>query len=80
MKLGISHAFAHETPAQWAEQLRSLSLSAAVFPVEYTAKDSLIADYAAACKRHYEALGGCETGKATQLVCEKIHAVCYKEK
>ena len=38
------------------------------------------ADYAAACQRHYEALGGCETGKATQLVCEKIHAVCYKEK
>ena len=25
--------------------------------------------YAAACKRHYEALGGCEAGKATKLVC-----------
>ena len=50
MKLGISHAFAHETPAQWAKTLRSLNLSAAVFPVEYTAADSLIADYAAACK------------------------------
>lgn len=50
MKLGISHTFAHETPAQWAENLRALGLSAAVFPVEYTAADSLIADYAAACK------------------------------
>lgn len=33
--------------------------------------------YAAACKRHYEALGGCETGKATQLVCERIYEQCF---
>ena len=33
--------------------------------------------YAADCKRHYEALGGCETGAATKLVCERIHEVCF---
>lgn len=33
-------------------------------------------EYAAACERHYTQLGGCETGKATQLVCERIHEVC----
>ncbi len=33
--------------------------------------------YAAACKRHYEDLGGCETGKATALVCQRIcETVC----
>lgn len=52
MRLGISHVLPHETPAQWADTLTSLGLSAAVFPVEYTAKDSLIADYAAACKKN----------------------------
>lgn len=34
-------------------------------------------DYAAACKRHYDSLGGCETGKATQLVCERIYEQCF---
>ena len=33
--------------------------------------------YAAACKRHYESLGGCETGKATQLVCQRIYEQCF---
>lgn len=33
--------------------------------------------YAAACKRHYEALGGCETGKATELVCQRIYEWCF---
>lgn len=33
--------------------------------------------YAADCKRHYEALGGCETGQATGLVCERICQVCF---
>lgn len=32
--------------------------------------------YAADCKRHYEALGGCETGKATELVCQRIYQQC----
>ena len=31
--------------------------------------------YAAACKRHYEDLGGCETGEATKLVCQRIYEV-----
>lgn len=36
--------------------------------------------YAADCKRHYEALGGCETGKATELVCQRIYEQCFGEK
>ena len=30
------------------------------------------------CKRHYEQLGGCETGEATKLVGEYIYKECYK--
>lgn len=33
--------------------------------------------YAADCERHYDSLGGCETGKATQLVCERIYEQCF---
>lgn len=33
--------------------------------------------YAADCKRHYEALGGRETGKASQMVCERICEQCF---
>ncbi len=33
--------------------------------------------YRDSCKRHYESLGGCETGKATKLVCRRIYEVCY---
>lgn len=29
------------------------------------------------CKSHYEALGGCETGKAAQLVCEWVYNKCF---
>ena len=43
MRLGISHTFPHETPEQWASDLRALGLSAAVFPVEYTQEDAVIA-------------------------------------
>lgn len=28
------------------------------------------------CEKHYISLGGCETGKATKLVCERIKEVC----
>lgn len=35
------------------------------------------AKYAADCKLHYEAQGGRETGKATQLVCERIYERCF---
>ena len=35
--------------------------------------------YRTDCKAHYELLGGCETGKATKLVCELIEKKCYGE-
>lgn len=36
-------------------------------------------EYAEACKKHYMALGGCETGRATQLVCDKIYKICSEQ-
>ena len=33
--------------------------------------------YAAACRHHYESLGGCETGRATELVCQRIYEQCF---
>ena len=35
------------------------------------------AAYAAACRRHYEDLGGCETGNATKLIGDRIYEKCY---
>ncbi|MBE6933668.1 MAG: CDP-glycerol glycerophosphotransferase [Ruminococcaceae bacterium] len=32
--------------------------------------------YKAACDRHYQALGGSETGEATKLVCQRIYEKC----
>ncbi|MBQ6848812.1 MAG: CDP-glycerol glycerophosphotransferase family protein [Clostridia bacterium] len=37
------------------------------------------ADYAAACRRHYEELGGCETGEAAKLICQRIYDTCFKK-
>lgn len=34
-------------------------------------------EYSASCRRHYEALGGCETGEAAKLVCGRIDQVCH---
>ncbi len=34
--------------------------------------------YKSACEKHYKELGGCETGYATKLVCDKIHQHCFK--
>ena len=34
--------------------------------------------YAEDCKRHYGSLGGCETGHATQLVCERVYQKCFQ--
>jgi len=34
-------------------------------------------DYARACRLHYQALGGCESGEATKLVCQRIWEVCF---
>lgn len=52
MRLGISHTFPHTSPDAWAKDLRAQGLSAAVFPVEYTSDDALIAQYADACRQH----------------------------
>ena len=52
MRLGISHVLPHETPEQWARDLRALGLSAAVFPLDYTAKDAQIAAYADAARQN----------------------------
>ena len=35
--------------------------------------------YKVDCKKHYESLGGCETGKATELVCERIYNHCFQK-
>ncbi len=37
------------------------------------------AAYAAACKRHYDSLGGCETGTATEIVCKYIDEICFEK-
>ncbi len=58
MRLGISHVTPHETPEQWAAEQRALRLSAVVFPVDYTAPDSVIAAYADACKKQRSAHRG----------------------
>ena len=34
------------------------------------------ADYSDRCRKHYEELGGCETGEATSLVCKCIAEKC----
>lgn len=34
--------------------------------------------YALACKQHYEDLGGCESGQATRLVCQRIYEKCCR--
>lgn len=36
-------------------------------------------EYRKRCDAHYQALGGCETGRATELVCERIYQVCFTE-
>lgn len=45
MRIGLSSGLKHETPRQWAEQLKALGCRSVVFPVDYTAPDNLIADY-----------------------------------
>lgn len=35
--------------------------------------------YSEDCNRHYQMLGGCETGRATELVCQKIYEQCFGE-
>ncbi|MCR4655278.1 MAG: sugar phosphate isomerase/epimerase [Lachnospiraceae bacterium] len=46
MRIGISSALKHDSPREWAEKMVSLGCRSVVFPVDYTEKDSVIADYA----------------------------------
>lgn len=50
MRIGLSSSLAHETPKQWAQQLRELGCRSVVFPVDYTAPEQVIADYVDAAK------------------------------
>ena len=50
MRLGISFAYPHTSPTEWAEQLRGMGLGACVFPVDHTAPDALIDGYKKAAK------------------------------
>ena len=52
MRIGLSSALEHETPEQWAEQMKELGCRAVVFPVDYTAPDHVIADYAEAARNN----------------------------
>ncbi len=38
------------------------------------------AEYIKNCKRHYDELGGCETGRATEIICQYIYDACYRNK
>lgn len=38
------------------------------------------ATYRAGIEAHHRELGSCETGHATELVCERIYAACYGER
>lgn len=51
MLLGLSSPLAHESPQQWAAQMKALGCGSVVFPLDYTAPDSLIAEYADATER-----------------------------
>ena len=52
MRIGISTSLQHESPKDWADKMLALGCRAVVFPVDYTASDSLIADYAMEAKSH----------------------------
>ncbi len=52
MRLGISTVLHHDSAGAWAAKLRGLGCGAAVFPCEYSAKDSQIDAYVQACRDH----------------------------
>ncbi|MCR5790448.1 MAG: sugar phosphate isomerase/epimerase [Lachnospiraceae bacterium] len=52
MRIGISSPLKHESPAEWAEKMTALGCRSVVFPVDHTAGDSEIADYADQAKKH----------------------------
>lgn len=52
MRLGIASGLNAKTPKEWAEGLRRLGISAAVFPLDYKADKELIKSYADAARTH----------------------------
>lgn len=36
-------------------------------------------EYKKKCYAHYQALGGCETGRAAEMVCDRIYQVCFSK-
>lgn len=52
MKLGISTSFGNMEPAKWAEKMVKLGCKSVVFPVDYTADDSLINEYVREAHKH----------------------------
>lgn len=52
MRIGISTSLKHDTPKEWAEKMSAYGCRSVVFPVDYTAPDSLISDYVEEAKKH----------------------------
>ncbi len=52
MRIGISTSLKHESPKDWAEKMVQLGCRSVVFPVDHTAGDNLIADYADEAQKH----------------------------
>ena len=52
MRIGISTSLKHDTPKEWAEKMAAYGCRSVVFPVDYTAPDSLISDYVEEAKKH----------------------------
>ena len=50
MRIGLSSPLAHENAKQWAKRMKELGCGAVVFPVDYTAPERTIADYADAAR------------------------------
>ena len=51
MRLGLSSPLQHDSAAGWAKRMKDLGCGCVVFPIAYTAPDSVIADYADAAKK-----------------------------
>lgn len=51
MKLGLASPLEHETPEEWAANMRAIGCGCVVFPVDYTAGEAVIRAYADAADR-----------------------------
>ena len=52
MRIGISSGLSHNSPEEWAAQMKELGCSSVVFPLDYTAPENLIADYVNAAEKY----------------------------